>query len=720
MTFQKLLLIVAFAFSFVKGHSQTFELNDASLNDYLGESLLIYEDESGALRINEVMPLPNDSFTQIPSRVPNLQISKSAFWAKIEFTNNTSFEDLLLTLSLPAMDRVDFYHVKNGAIVDSINLGQYQDFSDRLYQDPWYIMPLGLVKGETRTYFMRVEAIEQVQLPIKVDSEKSTFETLKAKDFFVGSYVGLMVVLVLYNLFIFISVRDRSYLFYVIYIGIMIIMQSASFGWPFEYLWPNSPGFDRLTFIIFPVAIGLAFFEFAKSFLNVREVAPRMIWGFHILTAVFVVVIGLALAGELRAAYQLIQINSASLSIYGIIVGVVVLRRGSRIARFYLVAFTLFLSGIVVFIMKDVGVLPYNNVTNYMMPFCSALEGILLSFGLADRINVLKREKEESQQQALETSQENERIIREQNVVLEQKVLERTAELQESNEELNVTLQHLKETQSQLVDAEKMASLGQLTAGIAHEINNPINFVAANVKPLRRDLEDIMQVMDRYAALTPESDISEELEKINDLKEELDTDFLKEEMEMLLQGIDEGASRTAEIVKGLRLFSRLDEPDLKKANMNEGLDATLILVRNNMEGNCEVVKNYDEIPLIDCYPGKLNQVFMNIINNGIQSINTNREKNPEGVLTLSTKADQSHIYVTIADNGIGMDEATKAKIFEPFFTTKDVGEGTGLGLSIVYKIIESHNGAISVESSPGEGAAFTIKLPIKNETSVVN
>lgn len=199
--------------------------------------------------------------------------------------------------------------------------------------------------------------------------------------------------------------------------------------------------------------------------------------------------------------------------------------------------------------------------------------------------------------------QENARIVSEQNVILEAKVTERTVELKASNDGLSKALIDLKEAESQLVESEKMASLGQLTAGIAHEINNPINFVTSNVKPLKRDVEMLLEVVETIEKVTF-SDIPapEKQKQIDSYKMDIDYDYLKTEIDHLLNGINEGASRTAEIVKGLRIFSRLDEDDLKRADINEGIDSTLVIVNNLLNNRIEVVKNYGILPLVECYP----------------------------------------------------------------------------------------------------------------------
>jgi signal transduction histidine kinase len=179
-----------------------------------------------------------------------------------------------------------------------------------------------------------------------------------------------------------------------------------------------------------------------------------------------------------------------------------------------------------------------------------------------------------------------------------------------------------------------------------------------------------------------------------------------------LAGISDGASRTADIVKGLRIFSRLDEDSLKKADINEGMDSTLVITNNMLNNTIKIEKKYGNIPLIECYPGKLNQVFLNMISNGIYAVRKKYGDKEGGVITITTFNDDHFVHIKIADNGTGMDEATKKRIFEPFFTTKEVGEGTGLGLSIAYNTIHKHNGQIQIDSNIGEGTTFTIMLPL--------
>ncbi|NQZ75973.1 MAG: PAS domain-containing protein, partial [Ekhidna sp.] len=278
-----------------------------------------------------------------------------------------------------------------------------------------------------------------------------------------------------------------------------------------------------------------------------------------------------------------------------------------------------------------------------------------------------------------------------------------------SRAELDSTMSRLKETQTQMVQNEKMASIGQLTAGIAHEINNPINFVYNGIDSLKMSLDDLFVIIDKYNNLDPNQDVATFISEIESLKKKLRYDRLIKNLPSTIDDIKTGANRTIEIVKGLRVFSRLDEEDQKLANINECLDSTLILLRNKTKDVIKVQKFYDQhIGDIMCYPGQLNQVFMNLITNGIQAIPEDRK---DGKLSLYTENLENSVVIRIMDNGSGIPKDVQKRIFEPFYTTKPVGIGTGLGLSISFGIIEKHNGKIYVNSEVGKGTEFVIELP---------
>lgn len=278
--------------------------------------------------------------------------------------------------------------------------------------------------------------------------------------------------------------------------------------------------------------------------------------------------------------------------------------------------------------------------------------------------------------------------------------------LNTQKDELRYTLENLKLTQDQLIQSEKLASVGQLTAGIAHELNNPVNFISGNVKPLKRDLDDIFEILDKYEAIIKKSDMGQDFQEVELLKEKLDFKLLTTEIKRLLEGISEGANRSSDIVKGLRSFSRLDDDKFKYANLHDGLDSTLILLYNKIKGRINVHKEYGDLPEVECLPSKINQVFMNLLTNSIQAIED------KGDIFIETISSGIGVKIIIRDNGIGMTPEVKKHIFEPFYTTKEVGSGTGLGLAISYGIIEQHQGNMDVISEPDKGTEFIISLPI--------
>jgi signal transduction histidine kinase len=663
-------------------------------------------DEQGQLNYEQAST--HSGYQKVKSDIPNFGITEAAVWLKLNLRNVGEEEEYLFQITQPGLDELRVYFKEPSGKVWSREAGEHLSFGQRTFHDPNYIFKLRIPQGEIIEVFLRVKARDNVQVPMQVGTYEAVFETNKTRDLWVGIYVGLMLVMLVYNLFIYFTVRDKAYLYYIIYIGAVILTQVSILGYTFPYLWPDSPKMAYFSSFIFPPLVGVTSAIFMRAFLHTAELLPRMDKFWLLFAGGYVVSVILALSGFFPASFQLIEVCAMGLSLFMMAEAIVLYRRGSRPAGFFLVAWSIFLIGVSVYVMKDLGVLPYNNFTLYTMPIGSALEVVLLSFALADRINILQQENEQVQAEKIAALRENERLVSEQNVILERKVHERTLQLEETNTELSTTLNHLKETQAQLVDAEKMASLGQLTAGIAHEINNPINFVSANVNPLRRDFQDILEVLGKYEHLDPDHDIRKQLKEIEKYKEQIDMKFIPEEIMSLLQGIEHGASRTAEIVKGLKNFSRLDESDIKDADVNEGIESTLTLLKHTFPPNLKLETYFAPLGMIECYPGKLNQVFMNVLNNGIQAMA--KMEREEHVLSIQTLEENQQVVIKIKDTGIGMTPEVKAKVFEPFFTTKDVGEGTGLGMSIVFKIIESHHGKIELESKPGQGTLVTIRL----------
>ena len=278
--------------------------------------------------------------------------------------------------------------------------------------------------------------------------------------------------------------------------------------------------------------------------------------------------------------------------------------------------------------------------------------------------------------------------------------------LEQQKSQLENTLQELQKTQAQLIQSEKMASLGLLTAGVAHEINNPVNYINTALEGLKITLADFLEIFYKYEEIKTEN-IESKLQEVDHLKKTLDFPLLQQGITILINNMQTGIERITEIVKSLRTFARVEANELKYTNIHELLDTTLVMLHNQYKNRIEIHKRYGTIPAINCFPGKLSQVFMNLLSNAIQSI-------PDrGQIDIITNTINSTISISILDSGTGIPEHLKEKIFEPFFTTKDAGKGTGLGLSITYGIIQQHHGSIEVSNRKDQksGTEFTIFIP---------
>lgn len=297
-----------------------------------------------------------------------------------------------------------------------------------------------------------------------------------------------------------------------------------------------------------------------------------------------------------------------------------------------------------------------------------------------------------------------------QNKALERRVEERTAELQKA-------LNELKQAQAKIVHTEKMNSMGQLVAGIAHEVNNPINFIYGNLNYMNGYVQDLLEVIQLYQTHCPQPN-----NEIEEKLEDLDLEFTSADLLKSFVSLRSGAKRIRNLVLSLRNFSRFDEAEVKRVNIHEGLESTLAMLSSKLEGIL-VEKQFGDLPLVECYAGQLNQTFMHIMQNAIEAVQSNNSGSSSACLppklTISTElVDKNKVAIWIADNGPGIDLEIQDKIFDPFFTTKDVGGGAGLGLSISHQIVAvQHGGSLKCYSVPGQGTKFLIELPIAVEAA---
>ncbi|MCA6463004.1 MAG: sensor histidine kinase [Chitinophagaceae bacterium] len=697
--------------SFLGAQQTQIQITGDRQSSVLAENIEFLEDDTNKMSAEDV--LKNDKFQRTSNQIPVFQINVKNAWFKMDVANQSASNSLFLDIAYSNLSKVTLYRIDSGKANMLAIDGNAVATDSVQRKTTHFIFDLQLPQGSKGSYLLHINSEHPIIIPASIHTYESLNETLNTQTLVAGIYMGVMLVMFLYNLFIFSATRDRNYLLYIFYIFFLTLAQSTLAGYGFRFLWPDYPSINHYAVVVTSSLSAISGLLFTMQFLQTAVNSNLYHRIMQALIAIYFLGMGICLfTSYLPVSYVILNINGILVVITILGTCIYLIKQRYRPAIFYIIAWIFFLFAFLILILRNFAILPYNNFTTYSLYVGSSFEVALLAIALADKINNLRREKELSQAESLRTLQENEKLIINQNSLLEKKVSERTDELLKSNESLHSAMEELKDAQIQLVDAEKMASLGQLTAGIAHEINNPINFVKSNIGPLQMDIDDLVSIIDAYKPLhdmAPE-EMPEKLKEVKKLKDKIDIEYLKSEVDNLVNGIRDGAERTVEIVKGLRTFSRLDEGEIKTVNIYEGLDSTIVLLRNMLNENIIIEKDYQADGVIECFPGKLNQVFMNIISNAIHAIKLKNERHEKNYIRIFSRDVDGQLELHIKDTGVGMSEEVKRKIFDPFFTTKEVGEGTGLGLSIVYKIIFMHYGKIDVITSPGNGAEFVITL----------
>ena len=287
-----------------------------------------------------------------------------------------------------------------------------------------------------------------------------------------------------------------------------------------------------------------------------------------------------------------------------------------------------------------------------------------------------------------------------------------------ANEELTELNRKLSDAQDKLVQSEKLASIGQLAAGVAHEINNPIGFIFSNFGTLEKYLAQLFDMLKAYEEAEPVLAGSPAAARLLRLREEIELDYLKDDIPALMAESKDGIQRVRKIVQDLKDFSRVDaRQEWEWVSLHTGIDSTLNIVNNEIKYKADVVKQYGELPEVECLPSELNQVFMNLLVNAAHAISAER-----GLITIRSSTDEARgtVSIEVADNGCGIPKENLGRIFDPFFTTKPVGKGTGLGLSLSYGIVKKHGGRIEVNSEPGRGTAFRVSVPVKRVATLAD
>ncbi|WP_020594822.1 7TM diverse intracellular signaling domain-containing protein [Spirosoma panaciterrae] len=684
----KRLLLVLLLFISYLTHAQLIVLNEPEKTYYLHESMEALELNPEQATIDSLLLNPNKySFVPVTQKpiTPNLE---KAYWFRVTLTNQIN-TDLFLHFLYFSNRRVVVYQVADQRVVGSqIFTGVIAQNSDNYYNIR-RICPIQIPKGLTHTIYFYVEGLVSPSLHATVQSGLALDKTFQGQDLKVGLFGGFILMVIIYSLLLSLRLGDRDNLLYVIWV-IMVGWINSSF---YNHLASYSPWLHNL-FVHSP---GIALYccvivhqLFTISFLSLHQRSTGL-YRFSLLVIAFdLLAILLFLTNNAPGVFFLL-VNLIDAP-YCLIVGIISYRKGFKPALYFVLGNSIFFT-----FALFIGTPSYSETypatfwtynTNYFGLFGEIL---FFTLGLTYKVNLLKKHQDEAIQEQLRLTKENQHLIETQNRVLEEKVEQRTAELRAS--------------QAQLIQKEKLASLGELTAGIAHEIQNPLNFVN-NFSEVSAELV---------------KEIQEERQKAPDQRdEELETELLSD-LGQNLEKITHHGGRASAIVKGMLEHSRASTGEKQPTNLNALADEYLRLAyqgqrAKNKAFNCRLITEFaSNLPTASVVAQDIGRVLLNLYNNAFYAIGQQARQAEAGyqpTVWVSSRKESDRIVLCVKDNGTGISEAIQEKIFQPFFTTKPTGEGTGLGLSLSYDIItKGHGGTMTIESQEGLGAQFVITLP---------
>ncbi len=900
----------------------------------LNASVGVLEDRDRQMTIDDArQPEQAGHFLPHANDSSNFGYTRSAYWARIRIVNESASPVWLLDVDYPLLDRIDLYVVDAAGQMTAKTTGDTFPFRTRDLANRKFLFRVELPPGERMTLYLRIETESAMTFPLLLWHPDAFARKDHNEQFALGGYYGIMVAMICYNLFLLCAIRDRVYLYYILYIITYSIAQMSLNGLSAEYLWPDFPWWGNRNLAFFLGATVLFITLFGRTFLKTAVYTPRLDRMLKVVLVWSALAIALTFASGYRLSIQVGLSSGAVASLTLIAASVLCLRQGYRAARFYLLGWTLFFCGFLAMYLRSFGVLPHIFLTTYGVQIGSVLEVILLSLGLADRMSVMKRQIEQTQREkqaehelrqrneelsllhrvgqlfasSLELSEVLERILEEmrrllgitaasfwlcapesdeivcqqamgpgrdavlgwrltsgqgivgqaaqcggtvyvrdarhdarhykqverltgieyrtilaipfrvKNVVIgvlnlldhqenrfsanDLRLLEliasaaaeavenarlysqvhlelaerirAEAQLVEANQKLQELLDNLQRAQSQLIQSERMAALGQLIAGVAHEINTPLGAIRSSIGNIATALQtSLTQLPHVLLQLSPErqqmflalierarqekqyatsreerqlrKQVARELEvfQIPQADEIADTlvdmgiyGNLEPHLPLFRQGdaqlralllrtasqlatqyhnsqnIVLAVERASKVLFALKTYAHVDPSGkMKTIRITEGIDLALTLYHNQLKHGIEILKRYDDVPAIPCYPDELHQVWTNLIHNAIDAMNR------KGVFEIrvyspNEESDKPQgVVVEMTDSGCGIPADIKDRIFEPLFTTKSDGEGSGLGLDIVKKIIDKHHGRIDVDSLPGR-TTFSVWLP---------
>ena len=735
-------------------------LYDFKTEHKVSKYIKYYFDSSNTLGIKDI--LEDKALEWVDNKNPeslSLGFNTSTLWLSFDVINICcENKNWYIELGYPPLDSITYYHITEDGKTTTIQDGDQYPVPNNSIKSKYYNFLMVLPNNGKSKIVFKIRSESSLAIPLSIYSAEGFSEKIQLEEYFFGAFCGIMVIMAFYNLFIYFSTKENSYLFYILYILTFLLQSLSLRGYIREYL-PSLLYLNNVAPILF-TELSLFFgLSFTSSFLQTKENLPFL----HklILSYMSVPFIGLSLLffTNYSIAIKYATITTFVSSFLILFVSITSIRNKFRPARFFILGWGMLSLGIVIYALRMGGILPHNFFTNSSYQIFSIMEILLLSLALGDKINILKKEFSQN---------------------LELKVNERTRELSamvelvyEQKGAVEQTLKELKETQAQLVEAEKKAALGQLVSSVAHEINNPISAIQANVgiaesalKPIFLDFfsfirtlsEVQVNVFKELVQLSISSQVYISTREERNLKKKIDLEFqqytpkneknfleikdlllelrlfdqfhkytelfTEEEFLFVLQNllilisefralknINISVEKTTKVVFILRKYlNTYIKGEYKTISISEEINKVLLLYDNYIRNSIKIIRLYNYELNINCISDDVKHVWRNLIYNSIQAMQST-DKNLSISIDKIYKDTKMYAKVQIMDSGIGIETENKQKIFSPFFTTKPQGEGIGLGLYISKTIIDEHNGQMEFESEKDK-TIFTILLPI--------
>ena len=705
MTPMKQLFLLLFLFTALPAPASPIRITDPTRADNLFYESDVLEVSAGKVSIEQLLKQPAlYRFVSAQNRLIKPYDRRYGYWLRFAITNETA-ERLFMHFVYTGTERIFVYETFDNQLVGSTQLGMLQP--ERVYQflKSNQVCPLAIGQGETHLVYVYMEGIYTTALPTYCRTTDNLLENLHLTDLFYGLYYGFILMIVVYSLLLFIRLRETDTFRYAIWVLIVGLQMALFRGHTGEFLWPANPAIERYATVLAGIT-GLTHVLFTLAFLRLRQQAPlfyKIGLGVFALYAVGILINVLTLSVFAKSGIQIDLVPMVALveGIFSVWAGIVTYRRGFRPALFYVIGNLVFFMSIFFFLLYAFGKLPHSFWTYNAIHIGSGIEIILFTLALTYKVNLLKQQQEEAVREQLRLAEANKRLVEDQNVMLEEKVTLRTVELNEQKEGLQTTLAQLRTTQDQLIQREKMAGLGELMAGIAHEIQNPLNFVnnfAELSVDMLGELKDDLKADRKAEALSTIDDLTPNLQKIT---------FHGKRADAIVRGMLQHAQSST----GHR------EPTDINALAGEYLRLAYLGLRaKNDDVEITLSTSFDpNIGLVELMPQEMARVMLNLYNNAFYAVLEKKKKTPTAYqphIWVTTQLKKGGVVLTVKDNGMGIPTELLNKIYQPFFTTKPSGSGTGLGLSLSYDIItKGHGGTLSVTTKPGECTEFVVEIP---------